>query len=303
MKKNNYLVISLLVITLLLSGCGLLKSGQQGGKTEQKNQTKEKVKIGYVQWASAEASTYLVKEVLERVGYVVETPVLQAGAMFEGLARGDIDAIVCAWLPKTHKSYWEKRSDKLVDLGANFNGAKIGLVVPSYVEANNISELKNYSKGFNNQIVGIDPGAGIMEITENKVMPAYDLNDWKLAKTSGPAMTASLKKAIDNKKAIVVTGWTPHWMWAEFDLKYLQDSKGAYGEAESIKSLGRKEIKSDLPEVAQILENYKLTTQQLGEVMNMIQDGSSPEEAARKFVDDNLELINSWLPKGEKIIE
>ena len=36
-------------------------------------------------------------------------------------------------------------------------------------------------------------------------------------------MTAALKSAIANDEEIAVTGWTPHWMFARWDLKYLDD--------------------------------------------------------------------------------
>jgi glycine betaine/proline transport system substrate-binding protein len=35
-------------------------------------------------------------------------------------------------------------------------------------------------------------------------------------------MVASLEKAIRDKEWIVVTGWKPHFKWAQHDLKYLK---------------------------------------------------------------------------------
>jgi glycine betaine/proline transport system substrate-binding protein len=47
----------------------------------------------------------------------------------------------------------------------------------------------------------------------------YDL-DYDQVTSSGPAMVASLEKAIRDKEWIVVTGWKPHFKWAQHDLKY-----------------------------------------------------------------------------------
>ena len=36
-------------------------------------------------------------------------------------------------------------------------------------------------------------------------------------------MTQALSDAIANEEPIIVTGWNPHWKFAAFDLKYLED--------------------------------------------------------------------------------
>ncbi len=97
---------------------------------------------------------------------------------------------------------------------------------------------KTVGESVDYKITGIDPGAGIMEATE-KVLVEYDLKDWDLTTGSSAAMTASLKKAYDKEQPIIVTGWTPHWKFAKYDLKYLEDPKGVYGGEEQIRTIGR----------------------------------------------------------------
>ena len=58
-----------------------------------------------------------------------------------------------------------------------------------------------------------------------KVIEDYELTDWTLVEGSSAAMVASLKKAYEKEEPIIVTGWTPHWMYAAFDLKYFRRSK------------------------------------------------------------------------------
>ncbi len=67
---------------------------------------------------------------------------VEAGPMWAGIAGGDADAIVAAWLPTTHKDYYDKYQGKFEDLGPNLNGTKIGLVVPSYMNIDSIEDLK-----------------------------------------------------------------------------------------------------------------------------------------------------------------
>ncbi len=75
-----------------------------------------------------------------------------------------------------------------------------------------------------------------MEATE-KALVEYELTEWTLTTGSGAAMTAALKKAYDKEEPIIVTGWTPHWKFAKYDLKYLEDPKGCtVGKNKSVQS-------------------------------------------------------------------
>lgn len=85
----------------------------------------------------------------------------------------------------------------------------------------------------NKTIIGIDPGSGIMALTDEAVKD-YGLKDWNVVTASSAAMTATLKKSYDRKKPIIVTGWTPHWMFSRYKLKFLDDPKKTYGTAEQI---------------------------------------------------------------------
>ena len=89
------------------------------------------------------------------------------------------------------------------------------------------------------EIIGIEPGAGLMKLTKNAIED-YGLDDWQLVEGSSAAMVAELKKAYNNKEPIIITGWSPHWMFSSFDLKYLEDPNGSFGGAEDINTIVRK---------------------------------------------------------------
>ena len=88
------------------------------------------------------ASTYVLKHVLEDEGFQVELKEVDAGPMFAAVASGDADGTTAAWLPATHKDYMAEYKDQVVDLGPNLEGTKVGLVVPEYVKAESIEDLK-----------------------------------------------------------------------------------------------------------------------------------------------------------------
>lgn len=157
-----------------------------------------------------------------------------------------------------------------------------------------VGELVDY------QITGIDPGAGIMEATD-RAIEDYDLDEWTVSSGSGAAMTASLKKAYDKEEPIIITGWTPHWKFAKFDLKYLEDPEGSYGGEEQIRTIGRLGLAEDLPEAHEILSNFKWMEDDMGEVMIAIQEGEKEDVAAKNWVDANEDKVADWTDGVEKV--
>ncbi len=147
------------------------------------------------------------------------------------------------------------------------------------------------------KIVGIEPGAGVMSTTEAAIKE-YGL-EYRLQDSSSAAMTASLKRAIDKEEWIVVTGWTPHWKFAQWDLKYLDDPKDVYGGAEEIVTITRLGLKEDMPEVYEFLDKFNWTPADMEAVMLNIQDDMTPDEAAGKWIQDNQDKVNEWLPEQE----
>ncbi|RZI83389.1 MAG: glycine betaine ABC transporter substrate-binding protein [Pseudomonas sp.] len=258
----------------------------------------KEVSIGYVDgWADSVATTNVAAEVIkEKLGYDVKLQAVAAGIMWQGVATGKLDAILSAWLPVTHGEYWAKNKDKVVDFGPNFKDAKIGLIVPEYVKASSIADLKT-DTSFKQKIVGIDAGSGVMIKTEQAIKD-YDLTGYKLQASSGAGMTAELGRAEKKQESIAVTGWVPHWMFAKWKLKFLEDPKGVFGAAETVNSIGSKDLEKKAPEVAAFLKKFQWQSKdEIGEVMLAIQDGTKPEQAAKDWVAKHPERVAEWTAK------
>jgi glycine betaine/proline transport system substrate-binding protein len=271
----------------LMAGAGLIAGAAQA-------QDKGTVHLAYVEWSSEVASTNVVRAALEQAGFEVNMTALSAAAMWQAVATGDADAIVAAWLPTTHAEYMERVGDQVEDLGVNLDGTKLGLVVPAYTDVDSIADLNDHADAFNGEIIGIDPGAGLMGLTED-VIDTYGL-DLRLRSGSDATMVAALSNAISNEEEIVVTSWTPHWMFARWDLKYLEDPEGVYGGAEQIHTVVRQGLADDMPEAYAILDAFEWTPEQMGEVMLMNQeDGADPYESAKQWVEENQDVVEAWL--------
>ena len=302
MKKGLKKLLSISLVAVLslsvLAGCA-----SDGGDTNDtgenntENDGERVVNFGYVNWAEGVAMTHVVKAILEdELDYEVNATMADAGVVFTSLADGDTDFFIEGWLPVTHKDYIDRYGDDLEVLGANYEGARIGTVVPEYVEIDSLEELKGQEDKFEGQIVGIDAGAGVMQATEAAI-EEYEL-DMELLTGSEPVMTASIQDAIDNEEWVAVTGWTPHWKFNEWDLKFLDDPKGVYGEAETLHTIAKKDVQEDenLADALEFIENFEMDDDQLSNLMHEFEEGSDEETTAREWIEENKELVDSWLP-------
>ncbi|NDV25463.1 glycine betaine ABC transporter substrate-binding protein [Desulfovibrio sp. JC010] len=257
----------------------------------------KKVKLAYVEWDCATATTNVIKAVLEeRMGIECEVIPVAAAVMWQGVASGDVDGMAAAWLPVTHGDYLKRLKKDIVDLGPNVTGARLGWAVPTYVTAESIADLNKYADKFDDKIIGIDPGAGLMMRSEEAI-EAYDLDKFELMEGSGATMTAALGNAVKNNEWIVVTAWSPHWMFGRWDLKYLDDPKKILGESETINTVVRKGLDKDMPKVYAFLDKFAWKdANQMQMVMAWNQEkGADPYENAKRFIKENKALVDSWL--------
>ncbi|WP_338045258.1 glycine betaine ABC transporter substrate-binding protein [Paenibacillus humicola] len=68
-----------------------------------------------------------------------------------------------------------------------------------------------------------------------------------------------------------------------------------HGGDEQIHTFARKGLKEDKPDAYTFLDQFNWTPDDMAEVMVQIQDGKSPEEAAKAWVDGHEEKVNEWL--------
>lgn len=278
---------------VLVAGAATLGAVSLGGRAMAAE--KGLVKIVYVEWADTIVATNILAQVLKQAGYQTRLTPVSGAAMWEAVASGDADLMVAAWLPATHAAYYAKLKDRVDLVGPNLEGAKIGWVVPDYVPVGSIADLKANAAMFGNKVIGIDPGAGLMRASE-KAMKEYALAPMQLMDGSDATMVAALKDAISRKQPIVVTGWTPHWMWAAFKLKYLADPKGVFGGAETVNNVARLGLAKDMPEVRAILTRFKLTLADEQALMLENQaSGVDPAKTAAAWVKAHQDTVKAWL--------
>ena len=157
---------------------------------------------------------------------------------------------------------------------------------------NNVSS-GNVSMDVDYKITGIEPGAGVFVAAENTIKE-YGLDGWEVQASSSGAMATQLGQAIANEEPIIVTGWSPHWKFTEYDLKYLEDPKGVFGDVETINTMVREGLEADLPQAYKVLDNFEWSSDDIESVMLEMQNGEDPEVAAQAWVDENADAVAAW---------
>ncbi len=177
------------------------------------------------------------------MGYTVDLVMSDIGIQYQGVAHGDLDLMLMAWLPTTHRNYWRKVSDKVIDLGPLYLDARLGWVVPDYVPKDKLDSIADLAdagvaRRLNRRIYGIDPGSGLMQASE-KALQGYGLSNYELVASSGAGMTAALKRGIRRHRWVVATAWSPHWIFQKWHLRYLKDPKHLLGGRQEIHAVAR----------------------------------------------------------------
>ncbi|MFF7279971.1 glycine betaine ABC transporter substrate-binding protein [Streptomyces griseorubiginosus] len=296
-------VIGVVVLALVAGGMGIFggTSGEatavSGGKDVGQG---KKISIGYVPWDDGVASTFLWKEILEERGYQVDAKQFDAGPLYTSVASGNVDFMTGAWLPTTHEQYWKKYGKQLDDLGAWYDKTSLELTVPSYMkDVDSLADLKGKAARFGGKITGIESSAGEMALLKSKVLKAYGLDkEYEVVDSSTPAMLAELKRAYAQKDPIVVTLWSPHWAYNDYDLKKLKDPKGAWGAGDGIHTVARKGFADDDPVVGQWLKNFKLDEKQLTGLEAEINKAGKgrQQDAVRTWLKRNPGLVDKLAP-------
>jgi glycine betaine/proline transport system substrate-binding protein len=292
MKKKFFTGILALgaATALVLTGC----SGQSESSAPNATESKE-ITLGLFNWDEAIAVSELWKIVLEDEGYAVKIEAAEPGPVFKGLADGNYDAVLDVWLPLTHATYLEEYGDDIVELGAWNDEAKLTIAVNADAPIDSLAELADNADLFGNTIVGIEPGAGLTETTENAVIPTYGLESMEYIISSTPAMLSELKGSLTNGDNVAVTLWRPHWAYDAFDIKDLEDPEGTLGEAESLYSYGSKTFQQDFPEVSEWFTNFKMDSETLHSLENVMFNENS--------VDDYEEIVRQWMSDNQEYVD
>ena len=278
LSKNK--IIALLLSFVFFVSCS----------TSTKPEKERSLKIVYTDWSESVAITYLSAVLLEKhMDYKVTLKMTDVEEAYREVANNKADVFTDAWLPETHKQYFNQHKENLEMLGITYPEARTGLVVPEYSELHSVTDLKNYP----HPIIGIDAGAGIMQKAQkaiNKYAPGK-----ALLALSEEKMVEQLSDSIQRRKDIVVTGWEPHWIFARYDIRFLDDPDNIFGQKENIYTIATKNLEEEHPNAVRFFERMQLTKNQLNSLVYEIRISEDPVEGVKKWMEQNEFVVNQWM--------
>ncbi|CAM3184432.1 glycine betaine ABC transporter substrate-binding protein [Filibacter tadaridae] len=280
------------VLILALAACSSASGKDDSGSEDSNDKT---ITFGVTPWTSTVPPTKIAKLIVEDMGYTVKEIKADAGNVFIGMSRGDIDAFMDAWLP-AHENHLKKYEDDLDVTAISYDGVQMGMVVPSYMkDINNVSDLKGKEDLFNNEMYGIEEGASATGIFNNMI-EGHGL-DLKQVNSSEGGMLAQVKRYTKSEEPVLFFGWRPHTMFNKFDLKVLEDDKN-YFEKAAVKVITNKDLKDNSPDVYEFLSNWSIPIDDVEQMIVQIEEeGTDPEVVAQEWIDNNQDKVDAMLGK------
>jgi glycine betaine/proline transport system substrate-binding protein len=293
-KMKRILTLTMVIMmAVILAACG---SKEASGSDDDNKKNNEEIVFGLINWPENIAVNHVWKVLLEEEGYEVDIKQLEMGTIMEALSTGDLDVGIEVWLPVQDISYYEQYKDT-VDFNETpwFENGKVGIVVPEYMDnINSVEDLNDHKDLFEGEIIGFEPGAGTMEVTE-KLIEDYHL-DFELVPSSEAAMLGALREAVRAEEPIAVPLWQPHGIFSDLDLKFLDDPQKTYGEVEEISLAKREGFADDYPEINEWLSDWSIDDDEtMAELINFVNESDDPLEGAKEWVEENRDLTDEWI--------
>ena len=280
-----------------LAGCG---GGGGSGSSDNSDKT---LTLGNIGWAENIAVSNLTKVLFEEdLGYgEVDLKLLDVGPMFQGVAGGDLHAFQDVWMPN-HKDLLAEVEDDVQHLDPWFQGqTAFGLAVPNYM--GDIRSIADLNQAGTDTILGIEPGAPFMDVVENDVIPAYNLNlELKASSTAG--MLSEAERLYSDEEPFVFMPWVPHPMNEVFEYHFLEDPKNAQGvfdQPAKISTVVNADLKEDDPTAFAFMNAYTLNEGQLNTLMDEISKADDDAVAGTKaWLKDNRDVVKPWIDAAKQ---
>ncbi|MEV7318972.1 ABC transporter substrate-binding protein [Streptomyces sp. NPDC093970] len=317
MRRTN--LVAAACVLVLATGCGAADMTKQASPFANA-QGSRTVTLSVQSWVGAQSNVAVAQYLLEhKLGYRVDTVQVDEVPAWDALSQGRVDAILEDWgHPDQEKRY--VRDKKTIDGGGDLGvTGHIGWFVPTYLvkQHPDITDWRNLDKYASLFRTAESGGKG--QLLDGS--PSYVTNDKALVKNlkldyqvvfagSEAAQITQIKQFAKEKKPFLTYWYSPQWLFRKVpmtEVKLPAYREGCDADAAKVACAYphtplRKYLNADFAgsggEAAAFLKKFKWTTEDQNEVSLLIADQKlSPQDAARKWVDEHPSVWRKWLPE------
>ncbi len=286
----------------------------------------EGISLAVNPWTGSAVNAHVAKIVLEsELGTSVELVDIDENATWPGLDTGDLDAVLEVW-PSGHvDDYATYVEDKgtVVDLGELGPVAKIGWYVPAYVLEEH-PELATWEGLKDPELASIfataesgDQGQFLMGDPsyvsyDEQIIANLELPLKFVVAGSEAAEITAVQQAVEAQEPLLFYFWQPHWLHADLDLAEIElpevteeclaaaeSGDGTY-DCDYPDDVLYKAANAGLEEknaaAFAFLQKFQLTIDQQNEIAALVDsEGMDPAAAAQQWIDENPDVVQSWL--------
>jgi glycine betaine/proline transport system substrate-binding protein len=278
------------------------------------------VNIAVNPWVGYTASAAVVAHVLkEKMGYTVNLKDLKEDVSWQGFESGEVDVILEDWgHPELEKLYVTDKGVAM-DAGENGNVGIIGWYVPKFFadahpeilqDVKNLNaladEFKTSESGDKGQFLGTDPS--YVQYDE-ALVKNLGLNFKVIFTGSETATVQAIQQAVTQQKPLLFYWWDPHWLNSQVELTRVPlpaYTEGCDADPQAIacdypetplRKFIRTEFNASGGDAVTLIKNWKWTNADQNLVADMITNQDmTPEDAAKKWVDEHEAVWQAWLP-------
>jgi glycine betaine/proline transport system substrate-binding protein len=253
-----------------------------------------------VGWTDNTAQNGLFNTVLKGLGYDAKIDVLTLPVILESLKNKQLDFFLDNWMPSNASNLQPYLDAKQIEsLKPDLKGAGYGPVVPDYVAAAGVKDIKDLGPNgdkFDKKFYGIEAGNDGNKIVQAKIDdPSTGLKGWELVESSEQGMLVQAQKLMAKKEWVVFLGWAPHPVMGKMPLVYLTGfEKDGFGDAQ-VNPLTRVGYSAECPNMGKLLSNLEFTLPMESSVMEDIGNNVDGDTAGAKWLKANPDVLAKWL--------
>jgi glycine betaine/proline transport system substrate-binding protein len=270
-------------------------------------------------WVGYEASAYVVGQLAaNELGCTVEYKNLKEELAWQGFGTGEVDVVIENWGHDDLKKKYIEEQGTAVRVGPTGNIGVIGWYVPPWLaeEYPDITDWQNLNKyadqfqtsesGDKGQLLDGDPS---FVTNDEALVENLDLDYKVVYAGSEAALIQTFRQAEANKEWVLGYFYDPQWFMSEVPLVKVdlppykpgcdvpaEEVDCDYPEYNLDKIASKEFMESGSP-AAELVENFEWTNEDQNVVAKYIAaDGMSQEDAAEKWIEDNPDMVEAWLP-------